>query len=241
MSKKAAVRKKSGAKEKWGNKSYECICGKSFTRKDNLKRHERGRCRLCCYMCKKQLKTKIGLENHIKSAHRNVFERDFTCELCRKEFSCNASRQAHFNEDHIEDLSYKVVTNQYRGKHMVFRKFFTNKNAHRMDFLLEDEQQKEMVDVLHTMLSQHSHIKWSMNTHLLLSKLDEEGKFQGKRDYHIPLPIRQSYKGGDTVVYQMHEATQQLMDRLEDIELEGSGFVFVAYMKNDINVYSLND
>ena len=110
-----------------------------------------------------------------------------------------------------------------------------------MDFLLEDEQQKEMVDVLHTMLSKHPHIKWSMNTHLLLSKLDEEGEFQGKRDYHIPVPIRHSWPDRQLVVRQIHEAGQQLMSRLDDLETEGSGFAFVAYVKNDINVYSLAD
>ena len=119
--------------------------------------------------------------------------------------------------------------------------FFADKNARRSDLLLENEQQEQMFEVLFAMLLQHSHIKWNMNTHLLLSKLDGEGEFQGKRDYHIPVPIRHSWPDRQLVVRQIHEAGQQLMSRLDDLETEGSGFAFVAYVKNDINVYSLVD
>ena len=235
MSEKAGVRKKSGSG------SYRCDqCGKSFVRKSNLERHvKRGGCHLVCQFCQKMLKTKNGLKKHIRSAHHNAFETDFKCELCLKNFDSHDSRQTHFSEDHIENLSYKVVENQYRGEHMVFRKFFADKNARRSDLLLEDEQQEQMFKVLYAMLVKHPHIKWNMNTHLLLSKLDEEGEFQGKRDYHIPSPIQQSWKDRDTVVRQIHEAGQQMMSRLDDLELEGSGFTFVAYVKNDINVYVL--
>lgn len=236
MPKKADVRKKSGGE------SYRCDqCGQSFVRKFNLKRHlEEKKCHVCRH-CQKVLKTKNGLEKHIQSAHHNAYERDFVCELCFKKFTSNDSRQAHLNVDHIENLSYKVVTRQYRDKHMVFRKFFADKEAQRMDLLLENEQQEQMVEVLYAMLLKHPHIKWNINTHLLLSKLDEEGKFQGKRDYHIPVPIRQSWPDRKRVVRQIREAGQQLMSRLDDLETEGSGFAFVAYVKNDINVYALDD
>ena len=236
MPKKADVRKKSE------DGMYRCErCGQSFARKFTLKRHLK-HC-LVCPHCqpKKVLKTKNGLEKHIQSVHHKAFERDFACELCFKNFKSNDSRQAHLSEDHIDNLSYKVVTSQYRGKHMVFRKFFVGKNAQDSNLLLKHDQQEQMVDVLYAMLLKHPHIKWNMNTHLLLSKLDEEGEFQGKRDYHIPVPIRHSWPDRQLVARQMHEAGQQLMSRLDDLETEGSGFAFVAYVKNDINVYSLVD
>ena len=231
MPKKADVRKKSG------DGMYRCErCGQSFARKFTLKRHLK-HC-LVCPHCqpKKVLKTKNGLEKHIQSVHHKAFERDFACELCFKNFKSNDSRQAHLSEDHIDNLSYKVVTSQYRGKHMVFRKFFVGKNAQDSNLLLKHDQQEQMVDVLYAMLLKHPHIKWNMNTHLLLSKLDEGGEFQGKRDYHIPVPIRHSWPDRQLVVRQIHEAGQQLMSRLDDLETEGSGFAFVAYVKNDINV-----
>ena len=234
MPKKADVRKKSGGG------MYRCErCNQSFVSKFNLTRHLK-HCHVCCH-CQKVLKTKNGLEKHIQSAHHNAFEQDFACELCSKNFDSHVSRQKHLIEDHIDNLSYKVVTSQYRGKHMVFRKFFADKNARRSDLLLKNDQQEQMVDVLYTMLLKHPHIKWNMNTHLLLSKLDEEGEFQGKRDYHIPVPIRHAWPDSQLVVRQIHEAGQQLMSRLDDLETEGSGFAFVAYVKNDINVYSLAD
>ena len=236
MPKKADVRKKSE------DGMYRCErCGQSFARKFTLKRHLT-HC-LVCPHCqpKKVLKTKNGLEKHIQSVHHKAFERDFACELCFKNFKSNNSRQAHLSEDHIDNLSYKVVTSQYRGKHMVFRKFFVGKNAQDSNLLLKHDQQEQMVDVLYAMLLKHPHIKWNMNTHLLLSKLDEGGEFQGKRDYHIPVPIRHSWPDRQLVVRQIHEAGQQLMSRLDDLETEGSGFAFVAYVKNDINVYSLVD
>ena len=236
MPKKADVRKKSE------DGMYRCErCGQSFARKFTLKRHLT-HC-LVCPHCqpKKVLKTKNGLEKHIQSVHHKAFERDFACELCFKNFKSNDSRQAHLSEDHIDNLSYKVVTSQYRGKHMVFRKFFVGKNAQDSNLLLKHDQQEQMVDVLYAMLLKHPHIKWNMNTHLLLSKLDEGGEFQGKRDYHIPVPIRHSWPDRQLVVRQIHEAGQQLMSRLDDLETEGSGFAFVAYVKNDINVYSLVD
>ena len=236
MPKKADVRKKSE------DGMYRCErCGQSFARKFTLKRHLT-HC-LVCPHCqpKKVLKTKNGLEKHIQSVHHKAFERDFACELCFKNFKSNESRQAHLSEDHIDNLSYKVVTSQYRGKHMVFRKFFVGKNAQDSNLLLKHDQQEQMVDVLYAMLLKHPHIKWNMNTHLLLSKLDEGGEFQGKRDYHIPVPIRHSWPDRQLVARQMHEAGQQLMSRLDDLETEGSGFAFVAYVKNDINVYSLVD
>ena len=236
MSEKAAGRKKSEGG------SHRCRqCGRSFVNNFNLKRHvKRGGCLLVCQFCQKVLKTKNGLKNHIKSAHLNTFERTFACEICFKDFDSYASLQAHLSEDHIEKLAYDVVTNQYHGRHMVFRKFFAGKNAEDMDLFLEDEQQKEMFDVLWTSVLKHPHIKWSMNTHCLLSQLDEEGNFQGKRDYHIPIPIRQCAQDEKTVRQQIRHASRQLMDRLEDLETEGSGFTFVSYLKNDINVYSLN-
>ena len=236
MPKKADVRKKSG------DGMYRCErCGQSFARKFNLTRHLK-HC-LVCPHCqpKKVLKTKNGLEKHIQSVHHKAFERDFACELCFKNFKSNDSRQAHLSEDHIDNLSYKVVTSQYRGKHMVFRKFFVGKNAQDSNLLLKHDQQEQMVDVLYAMLLKHPHIKWNMNTHLLLSKLDEGGEFQGKLDYHIPVPIRHSWPDRQLVVRQIREAGQQLMSRLDDLETEGSGFAFVAYVKNDINVYSLVD
>ena len=236
MPKKADVRKKSE------DGMYRCErCGQSFARKFTLKRHLT-HC-LVCPHCqpKKVLKTKNGLEKHIQSVHHKAFERDFACELCFKNFKSNDSRQAHLSEDHIDNLSYKVVTSQYRGKHMVFRKFFVGKNAQDSNLLLKHDQQEQMVDVLYAMLLKHPHIKWNMNTHLLLSKLDEGGEFQGKRDYHIPVPIRHSWPDRQLVVRQIHEAGQQMMSRLDDLETEGSGFAFVAYVKNDINVYSLVD
>ena len=236
MPKKADVRKKSE------DGMYRCErCGQSFARKFTLKRHLT-HC-LVCPHCqpKKVLKTKNGLEKHIQSVHHKAFERDFACELCFKNFKSNDSRQAHLSEDHIDNLSYKVVTSQYRGKHMVFRKFFVGKNAQDSNLLLKHDQQEQMVEVLYAMLLKHPHIKWNMNTHLLLSKLDEGGEFQGKRDYHIPVPIRHSWSDRQLVARQMHEAGQQLMSRLDDLETEGSGFAFVAYVKNDINVYSLVD
>ena len=236
MPKKADVRKKSE------DGMYRCErCGQSFARKFTLKRHLT-HC-LVCPHCqpKKVLKTKNGLEKHIQSVHHKAFERDFACELCFKNFKSNDSRQAHLSEDHIDNLSYKVVTSQYRGKHMVFRKFFVGKNAQDSNLLLKHDQQEQMVEVLYAMLLKHPHIKWNMNTHLLLSKLDEGGEFQGKRDYHIPVPIRHSWPDRQLVVRQIHEAGQQMMSRLDDLETEGSGFAFVAYVKNDINVYSLVD
>ena len=236
MPKKADVRKKSE------DGMYRCErCGQSFARKFTLKRHLT-HC-LVCPHCqpKKVLKTKNGLEKHIQSVHHKAFERDFACELCFKNFKSNVSRQAHLSEDHIDNLSYKVVTSQYRGKHMVFRKFFVGKNAQDSNLLLKHDQQEQMVEVLYAMLLKHPHIKWNMNTHLLLSKLDEGGEFQGKRDYHIPVPIRHSWPDKQLVVRQIHEAGQQMMSRLDDLETEGSGFAFVAYVKNDINVYSLVD
>ena len=234
MPKKADVRKKRGGG------MYRCErCNQSFVSKFNLTRHLK-HCHVCRH-CRKVLKTKNGLEKHIQSAHHNAFEQDFACELCSKNFDSHVSRQKHLIEDHIDNLSYKVVSSQYRGKHMIFRKFFADKNARRSDLLLKNDQQEQMVDVLYTMLLKHPHIKWNMNTHLLLSKLDEEGEFQGKRDYHIPVPIRHAWPDSQLVVRQIHEAGQQLMSRLDDLETEGSGFAFVAYVKNDINVYSLAD
>ena len=186
-------------------------------------------------MCFKSIETKEGVGKHINSAHRNVFEKDIRCELCFKKFASPSLIKQHISDAHIENLDYKLYESSFRGRAVIFRKYF-HEEAENMHLLLKEEEQEQMVSTVYTYLTKHPHLKYNLCAHLLLAKFDDEGQIAGKRDHMLPSRTKRVWPDRDLVKRQIRESAQEITDRLDDIEEEGSGWVFVAYVKNDISI-----
>ena len=220
-------------------------CEKRFKTKRGLQGHIKNACikgqhkNIKCPVCLKSIKTKKGVEKHINSAHRNVFEKDFACDLCEKRFATLPLKKQHIGEAHIENLDYKLYESSFKGKAVIFRKYF-HEEAENMHLLLKEKEQEEMVSTVYAHLLKHPHLKYNVCAHLLLGKFNDEGEIAGKRDHMLPSRTRRVWPDRDLVKRQIREATQEITDRLDDIEEEGSGWVFLAYVKNDISIYVWN-
>ena len=216
-------------------------CEKRFKTKCGLQGHIKNACikgqhgKIKCPVCLKSIKTKQGVEKHINSAHHNVFETDFGCELCSMRFATIPLKKQHISDVHIENLDYKLYESSFRGRAVIFRKYF-HEDAENMHLLLKEEEQEEMVSTVYAYLLKHPHQKYNLCAHLLLAKFDDEGQIAGKRDHMLPSRTKRVWLDKDLVKRQIREATQEITDRLDDIEEEGSGWVFVAYVKNDISI-----
>ena len=75
--------------------SFVCDkCGKKFTAKTNLTRHEKTHTKenFTCGQCDGKYNTKRALQEHDTRVHSSVL---YPCEQCKKSFTCKSSLKKH--------------------------------------------------------------------------------------------------------------------------------------------------
>ena len=88
----------------YGNKHVCRICKKSFTRKDNLKKHTLIHTREtphACHICNARFRRRDSLKSHIM---RHTGAKSFQCHICKKEFTRNAALKHHQQEHDAQPL-----------------------------------------------------------------------------------------------------------------------------------------
>ena len=86
-----------------GRKDRQCkLCGKSFTREENLKLHidtvHDGQKNYKCKFCKKKFSQSTNLKKHIDNVH--LGRKDYHCDSCEKSFCRSSALKNHINSFH---------------------------------------------------------------------------------------------------------------------------------------------
>ena len=107
--------------------NFQCdFCGKSFSRKANLKSHRESKHefkidskakRVQCDLCNKTFKSKDNLKRHNETVHLNI-RKFHTCELCEKTFLQMKNLNVHYRSVHNDssDLQKDLSTSMLQCK-----------------------------------------------------------------------------------------------------------------------------
>jgi len=91
---------------------FPCIvCGKNFSKRNNLKSHmglhNKSDCQHNCDQCEETFAWKSSLNRHKEKVHLKTEESEYSCDFCSKKYKVQSILKDHVKRDHFDERSHQ--------------------------------------------------------------------------------------------------------------------------------------
>ena len=206
---------------------------------DILKNHrKKNHSTFKCLKCPEQPEyhRKSSLSRHISVMHDGVFPTTI-CQLCRKNLETEEKATSHFNKHHKQDREWEMHDHALKKHVQNWRTMLRMANG--VEGLLSEAYLEKIVRFLKVHRNEHPHFKLSLCVVVVWAASATENFTALKQ-----IPVR-TYSRSVLLGTNLRELAismiQELIDRLEKFEHNGSGYILQEIMSLDLEIFNFVD
>ena len=179
---------------------------------------------------------KSSLKRHVELLHEGIFPTT-TCTICHENLESVEEADRHFQENHQQSEEWTMYDHALKKSVQNWRRMLRMQNG--IEALLSEEHLQQIVKFLKVHRAEHPHFKISMCAIVVWAASATENFSALKQ-----VPIRTYSKNvmiGTNLRQIAISLIQELMDRIEKFEHNGSGYILQEVMSLDLEIFNFSE